>query len=441
MHKFILMLLFAMTVLSCGTDSDAGEFVVGSDYLALNNKVVLIDTVTVDMSTINFDSLVTSNQSRILIGNYEDPIYGKVKSNSYFQLASDSYALINSGSDTETTNYVFDSISMILKYDNYFYGDTTKVQTFDIHRLIQKVKPNTDDNNFYNNSALSYSDESLGTISYKPRPLEKDSVNIKMSSTFGAALFQKLKKREITDFDSFNEYLKGLVLVPSTSNSASVIGFHVTTSKVRLYYSKYQADQETSFIIDFTIQDATKQFNAVSLDRTGTIIENLPVSSSKLSSLLTSHQGFIQSGTGVACKIDFPNIKQLKYLSDKGAIVDAQLLLKPVNNTYSEKYPLADSLKIYVADNLNRISGSLVNSAGTSVFGILNKKSDEFNENIGYLVPIGNFLQKEMLKPSDSKSSLILTLPGISKTVNRIVLGDQKHLNNKIQLKIYYISY
>jgi len=442
MHKFILMLLFAMTVISCGTDSDAGEFVVGSDYLALKNQVVLIDTVTVEMSTINFDSLITSNQSRILIGNYEDPLYGKVKSNSYFQLASDSYSLINSGSDTETTNYVFDSISMILKYDNYYYGDTTKVQTFDIHRLTQKVKPNTDDNNFYNNSTLTYSDESLGTISYKPRPLEKDSINIKMSDVFGAALFQKLKKREITDFDSFNEYLKGLVLVPSTSNSASVIGFHVSTSKVRLYYSKYQADtEETPYIIDFTILDATKQFNSISLDKTGTLIQNLPVSSSKLSSSLTEHQGYIQSGTGVACKIDFPNIKQLKYISDNGAIVDAQLILKPVNNTYSEKYPLADSLKIYVGDNLNRISGSLVNSASTSVFGILNKKSDEFNENVGYVIPIGNFLQKEMLKQSDSRSSLILTLPGISKTVNRIVLGDQKHLNNKIQLKIYYISY
>jgi|GEM_PF-154286 len=442
MHKFILMLFFAMTVLSCGTDSDAGEFVVGSDYLAINNKVVLIDTVTVDMSTINFDSLVTSNQSRILIGNYDDPIYGKVKSNSYFQLASDSYALINNGSDTEATNYVFDSISMILKYDNYYYGDTTKVQTFDIHRLTQKVKPNTDDKNFYNNSALSYETESLGTVSYKPRPVEKDSINIKMSTVFGAALFQKLKKREITDFDSFNEYLKGLVLVPSGSNSASVVGFHVKTSKVRLYYSKYQSDtQETPYIIDFTIADATKQFNAVSLDRTGTIIQNLPVSSSKLSSLLTNHQGFIQSGTGVACRIDFPNIKQLKYLSDKGAIVDAQLLLKPVNNTYSKQYPLADSLKIYVADNLNRISSSLVNSAGTAVFGILNKKNDEFNENVGYQIGIGNFLQKEMLKASDSRSSLILTFPGISKSVNRIVLGDQKHSDNKIQLKIYYITY
>lgn len=431
-----------MTVFSCGTDSDAGEFVVGSDYLALSNKVVLIDTVSVEMSTINFDSLVTSNQSRILVGNYDDPIYGKVKSNSYFQLASSSYALMSGGSDTETTNYVFDSISMILKYDNYYYGDTTKVQTFNIHRLLQKVKPNTEDNNFYNNSALSYSDESLGTISYKPRPIEKDSINIKMSSAFGAALFQKLKKREITDFDSFNEYLKGLVLVPATSNSASVTGFNVSTSKVRMYYSKYQANtEETPYIVDFMISDATKQFNSISLDKTGTIIQNLPISTSKLSSSLTDHQGFIQSGTGVACRIDFPNIKQLKYLSEKGAIVDAQLVLRPVNNSYSEQYPLADSLKIYVGDNLNRISASLVNSAGTSVFGILNKKSDEFNENIGYLIPIGNFLQKEMLKQSDTRSSLILTLPGISKTVNRIVLGDQKHLNNKILLKIYYISY
>ncbi|MFB3389910.1 DUF4270 family protein [Flavobacterium sp. LAR06] len=442
MHKFILMLFFLITMLSCGTDTDAGEFVVGSDYLALSNKVVLIDTVTVEMSTINFDSLVTSSQSRILIGSYDDPVFGKVKSNSYFQLTPSTYSLNNGGSDTETTNYVFDSIAMILKYDNYYYGDTTKVQTFDIHRLTQRVKPNTEDDSFYNNSVLSYSDESIGTISYKPRPTEKDSITIKMNDEFGAAIFQKLKKREITDFDSFSEYLKGLVLVSSTSNSSSVVGFKGGMSKVRLYYSKYQADtEETPYVVDFTISDASKQFNSISLDKTGTLLQNLPISSSKLSSSLTNRQGFIQSGTGVACRIDFPNIKQLKYISDKGAIVNAELLLKPVNNSYSEQYPLADSLKVYVADNLNRISGSLQNTAGTYVYGTLNKKSDEFNESVGYVIPVGGFLQEEMWKQSDSRSSLILTLPGISKAVNRIVLGDQKHTDNKIQLKIYYISY
>lgn len=436
------MFFFALSLISCGTDTDAGEFVVGSDYLALNNKVVLVDTLTVEMSTINLDSLITSGQNRILIGNYDDPLFGKVKSDSYFQLSTTTYALNNSGSDTEAVKYVFDSISMILKYDNYYFGDTTKVQTFDIHRLIQKVKPNTEDNNFYNNSKLNYSPESLGTISFKPRPIEKDSINIKMSSAFGAELFQKLKKREVTDFDTFTEYLKGLVLVPSSSNSSSVIGFSATTSKVRLYYSKYQADtEETPYIVDFSILDKTKQFNAISSDKTGTLLQNLSVPTSKLASSLTEQQGFIQSGTGVSCRIDFPNIKQFKHISDNGAIVAAELILKPVNNTYSDKYPLADSLSVYVADNLNRISGTLLNSESKSVYGILNKKTDEFNENIAYTIPIGGFLQREMLKQSDSRSSLILTLPALSKAVNRVVLGDQKHLNNKIQLKIYYISY
>lgn len=441
MHKFILMFLFALTILSCGTDTDSGEFVVGSDYLAVNNKVILIDTVTVDLSTINFDSLVTSNQSRILVGNYEDPIFGKIKSESYFRLSSSNYNLINNGSDTEAVNYVFDSISMILRYDNYHYGDTTKVQTFDIHRVLQTIKPKTDDVSFYNNSTLTYGSESLGSISYKPRPVEKDSINIKMDPVFGEALFQKIKKKEVTDLDSFTEYLKGLVLVPSTSNSSSVIGFNTSTSVVRMYYSKYQGEDEKSYFIEFSIGDATKQFNSISSDKTGTLIQNLPISSSKLSSSLTNRQGFIQSGAGVACRIDFPNIKQLRYIADKGTIVDAELILKPVTNTFSKEYPLADSLSIYVADNLNRISSVLLNSAGATVYGRLNQKTDEFNENIGYSISVGGFLQKEVTKQSDSRSSLILTLPGISKSVNRIVLGDQKHLNNKIQLKIYYISY
>lgn len=442
MHKYIWILLFVLTLFSCGTDTDTGEFTVGSDYLALSNKVILIDTLTVDMSTINFDSLATSNRSRILVGNYDDPIFGKVKSDSYFQLSATAYALSSVGSDTESVNYVFDSISLILKYDRYFYGDTTKVQTFNIHRLTQKVKPNADDDNFYNNSTLSYDSQSLGSISFLPRPVQKDSVNVKMSSEFGDALFQKIKKREITDFDSFTEYLKGLVLVPETSNSSSAIGFSVTASKLRMYYSKYQADtDENSNIIDFQILDATKQFNSISSDKTGTILQSLANSTGKLSSALTNNQGFIQSGTGVACRVDFPNIKQFKNIAANGAIVDAELILKPVNNSYSEKYPLADSLTVYVGDNLNRISTMLVNSAGTTVYGKLNKKTDKFNENVGYSISIGAFLQKEMLKQSDFRSSLILTLPGIAQSVNRIVLGNQKHLNNKIQLKIYYISY
>ena len=45
-------------------------------------------------------------------------------------------------------------------------------------------------------------------------------------------------------------------LVPDNSSSASAIGFSVGNSKVRLYYSKYQADtDEVSYYIDFTIKE------------------------------------------------------------------------------------------------------------------------------------------------------------------------------------------
>ena len=438
--KYIWFLFLFITLFtSCQTDNLDGDFVIGSDYLSINNKVLLIDTLTVDVSTINFDSLVTSNQSRILIGNYTDPILGKVKSESYLELTPDTYNL-GSSSDTETVNYVFDSIAMILKYNRYYYGDTTKTQTLNIHQLTQKIKPNIDDDSFYNNSTLTHYSNSIGSRTFYPRPIGKDSVNIQMDASFGKNLFDKLKNNEITNSDEFNNYFKGIVIKPSTANSSNVVGF-TTACVMRMYYRQANANSEETYTKDFKIADLTKQFNNISLDKTGTIIENLPDSRGKLSSELTNNSAFVQSGTGVACRIDFPFIKQLKYISEKGAIVDAELIIKPIKNSASALYPIKDSLQVYECDHLNRISKILTNSDGSQMLAKLNNTPDEFNENIGYTINIGSFLHQEMKKTYANKSSLILTFPNISKGVNRIVLGNQKNAENKLKLKIYYISY
>ena len=433
------MLLFLALFTSCQTDNLEGDFVVGSDYLSVNNKVLLIDTLTVEVSTINFDSLVTSSQSRILIGNYTDPILGKVKSESYLELTPDTYNL-GSSSDTETVNYVFDSIAMILKYDRYYYGDTTKTQTLNIHQLTQKIKPNIDDDSFYNNSTLTHYSNSIGSRTFYPRPIGKDSVNIQMDASFGKNLFDKLKNNAFTSSDEFNDYFRGIVIKPSTANSSNVVGF-TTACVMRMYYRQANANSEETYTKDFKIADLTKQFNNISLDKTGTIIQNLPDSRNKLASELTNNSAFVQSGTGVACRIDFPFIKQLKYISEKGAIVDAELIIKPIKNSASALYPIKDSLQVYECDHLNRISKILTNSDGSQMLAKLNNTPDEFNENIGYTINIGSFLHQEMKKTYANKSSLILTFPNISKGVNRIVLGNQKNAENKLQLKIYYISY
>jgi hypothetical protein len=440
MYKRVLILVLSIVIVSCDSDIDTGTFVVGSDYLEINNNVILVDTMTVDVSTIQLDSLVTSSKYRITVGSYDDPVFGKVQANSYFQLSGSSYTINASSSDTEGGNYVFDSIRMVMKLDKYYYGDTTQVHSFSIHRLQQKVKTSLEDNTFHNDSSLSYDSESLGTISFKPKPNSQDSVSVVLSNDFGNALFQKLKSKDITNSDEFIEYFKGFVIKTSTSNSSNVIGFDLS-SELRLYYSKYLSQSENSLVVSFGIYDGAKQFNNFSLDKTGTLIENLPNSKSKLSSVNTSNKGFIQSGTGIACRVDFPNIKQLKRLYDNGAIIEAQFTIKPVTGTYSSKYPLADSLEVYVCDNLNRIKRRLTSSTGSSVYAVLNNTSDEFNEEKGYKLSLTTFLQSELVKLSDAKSSLIFVLPSLSKGVNRLVLADQKSKENKLQLKIYYISY
>lgn len=440
MYKFLFLMFSGLVIASCDSDADAGEFVVGADYLALKNKVISIDTVTINVSTIKLDSLVTSSESRILVGNYDDPLFGKVKSDSYFQVSTNKFNLYSQNSDTDATGYVFDSIAMILRYDNYYYADTTKVQTLNIHRVLKKFKPNADDDNFYNSSSLNYEDVSLGTITYKPKPIGRDSVNIKMDNEFGLEFFNKFKNNEITNATEFTEYLKGFVLRSSATTSGSVIGFNLS-SVLRLYYSKGTGDTEDSYKKDFTILDASKQFNAISSDRAGTLIQDLPLSKVNLSSVYTGNKGFIQSGTGIVCRVDFPYIKQLKYLSENGAIVDAKLIMKPVKNSYSEMFPLPEKLSVYVVDKLNRMKSTLNNSSGTAIEAVLNKGNDEFDENVNYELSLSSFLQKEMVKESDWKSGLLFTLPVLSKNVDRLALGDQRNKESQMKLQIYYITY
>ena len=440
MYKLFYLLILSVIISSCNSDVDTGEFVVGADYLALNNNVIQIDTATVELSTIRLDSLVTSSQSRILVGSYVDPIFGKIKSDSYFQLYGNSYALYTDNADTESTNYVFDSIRMVMKLDKYYYGDTTKTYTFNIHKLTEQVKTSLEDNTFHNDSKLSYQSAVLGSISFKPKPVSTDSISVVLSDDFGNELFQKIKKKEIANSDEFVEYLKGFVVTADSDNSSSVLGFDLS-SELRLYYSKYLSNSETSFVLSFGVYDSSKQFNAITADRAGTVIEDLPIATSKLVSTKTANQSFIQSGSGVSCRIDFPNIKQLKYAFEKGAIVDAQLSIKPVNNTYSARHSLPESLLVYIADDLNRIKGLLTNASGEPIYAVLNQSADEFNESTAYTISIGSFLQSEMIKASDSRYSLILASPDVSKTVNRLVLADQKAASNSLKMKIYYISY
>ncbi len=442
MYKAIIISAFVALMASCTSDFNNEKYVVGEDYIENMDGVILVDTLTVEVSTVSLDSLITSSQERILVGNYTDPIFGKLKSESYFELTANNYRLKTSTSDTDYTNFVYDSIAVILRHDNYYYGDTLQNQILSVHRLSEKVLYDDEATSFYNTSTLDYESGSLGTITYKPEPNRKDSIYIPISDAYGQELFQKLKTQEISTKDEFINKFNGLMIKSIGENSSSVIGFSASKSSVlRLYYSDNEETNEESLYKDFYISDPARQFNSVSLDRNGTIIQNLQSGSSFQPSGLTGNQSFIQAGSGIVCRLDFPSIKRLYDLSENGTIVDAQLLLRPVKNSNSNVYPLKDSLSVYVADQYNRISNVLYDYNGTQAYALLNQEIDEFHENIGYSISIAGFLNTELTKQSNTRSTLLFSLPSASKSVDRLVIGDQNNSENKIKLKIYYLSY
>lgn len=438
---FVLSVLFI--IISCDSDVLEEDVTTGTGILAINDKIVLIDTMTLQLSTINFDSLQTSSSSRLLIGGYTDPLMGRVRAESYFEFSPSSLKLGSSDSDTYTPNYVFDSIVMILRHDRYFYGDTTQIQQLYVHKLTQKVKQSGENATaFYNSATLNYDTNPVGIKTFFPRPTENDSLVIRLNDSYGLDVFQKLKNFEFGDINQFHDYFKGIVVRNGATVSPEAVCGYTTNSVIRLYYSiNDDSDENDGLYKDFSITDLGKQFNSITLNRSGTVLQNLPASTSYLNSSLSNNAAFIQSGTGLACRVDFPHLKSLYSIDHKGIIVDAKLILKPVRTSHNKRFALRDSLRLYEADHLNRIQTKLTTATGEDLLGILNDSSNEFGDNVYYSFSIGTFLNKELQKEGNNPSSLILTLPDYQKTVNRIVLGGQNNNEDRVQLKIYYLPY
>ena len=113
MGRFLgLLLSIVLLLVSCSTDNfNTSDFLAGEAFTDSNLRVVLVDTLTVETSTMKFDSIVSSESTRILVGKYTDPVFGTVKTSSYMGMLPSSFSI-----DSEAE---YDSIALYLKLDKY----------------------------------------------------------------------------------------------------------------------------------------------------------------------------------------------------------------------------------------------------------------------------------------------------------------------------------
>nr|WP_299175676.1 DUF4270 family protein [uncultured Allomuricauda sp.] len=436
-RTFWLISLFVLSLVSCDEENlNESDFLAGADLTDSNIKVVLIDTLTVEVSTMKLDSVAISQSTRMLVGKYVDSIFGTVKASSHMGLIPSSYAI-----DVEAE---YDSIVLHLNFDGYYYNDTTISNTIQVKRLLKTLRPQ-EGSEFYNTSTVAYQEGDLGIFSFQPRPLETDTLQLKLDDEFGVEVFQKLQEKLITNADEFVDYFKGIALLPGEEDNGSVIGFSKEggASFIRLHYSVPEENDRNQGYIDFSpnlSESPVPFFNQILADNPIAPLQTLIDQEINLNSTEADGLSFIQSGLGIASRLQFPHIKSLFDIKGQGTIMGAVLKIKPKNGTYDDQLILRDEFSVYIVNRNNEVTGQLLIDDIFPVTGALDRTDEEFND-IYYEISLANYMEKLLLTEFESDEALILLPENFNSTVDRFVLNGEGNSDFNIKLELIYAIY
>ncbi len=203
--------------------SRKGDISLGDEEQSMGAEIV--DSLTVSASTFLLDPLPTAGTGVLLTGKLDDGDLGKLAVSTYFRTG------ISTLNATLPDGAVYDSISLLLQYNHYYYGDTTKVQHLNLYRLTDEMElkdiPTTvedDEKPVFVGSSTLWADQqlghdatALGSVSFKPHPLSgRDTVKIRVADDLGHTLFDMAKNSDarLANADDFASFIKGFVLEP-----------------------------------------------------------------------------------------------------------------------------------------------------------------------------------------------------------------------------------
>ncbi|HEY3403284.1 MAG TPA: DUF4270 family protein [Ohtaekwangia sp.] len=403
-------------MMSCGVEPSE----VGSDFFtggALD--FAYIDSSSVKLSTVKFERISTSGADRILLGAYNDEKLGALIASAFIQLNP------SAPIDLQYEDITYDHLALVLKYDNYFYYDSSQL-TLNVSRVSEEMA--LDDGALYNTSAFAVYDEVLGTVSVRPRPHRDDSLEIRLNDELGQEIFNKAISADddLTSTD-FTKYIRGLAITPDTSATQGIIGFS-TSPELRLYYR----DRGTTPVTQKYVSISTNRyFTRLQPDENKTDLYAVEADD-HLNASQTNDIAFIQAGTGLALRVEFPYLRELKQFTNV-YVIQATLEICPVWKSFSETTPLPQSLLAYTVDRYNSVYQQLDNTA--TFFEDL-----EVGRDSRYIFNVTDFVKEQMELPRFREDALVFTnLDGYSSTVDRLYAASPSY-NYKTQLKIYYAT-
>ncbi len=430
--RAIFFLLILLVVVSCSNE-DTNFFSPSNEFIDSNVQFAQIDTFSFSMSTFKLDSVITSLNTKILVGQYTDAYFGKVTCSAFADFVPRTYFI--------NDNAVFDSIVLNMKYSGYHYSDTLVQKIIKVHTLSKEIRFDYNETNFYNTRDYPVLNQ-IGERSFFPRK-SKDSLKITLNADFGADLFYKIRNNQITSIEELPQFFKGIKISPGETEDASIIGFDLSSSFLRFYYSDPDEVGEAKYY-DFVYSSSSvknKYFTQVLGDRTGTVFPEFVNRRTELLPQNANNLTYVQSGVGILTKLAFPNFKEgYQNLERSGTIYKANLKIPLDTNNSSTKHFINDSLQVYLIDQNNNVLRTLQDNAGRNIVARVKRENPELNE-VYLTLQVESYLERKLSVVAYQNYSLALIPFDFNSSTTRMLLNSRESAGNKSKLILTYLLY
>ncbi|MBB5638739.1 hypothetical protein HDF26_000676 [Pedobacter cryoconitis] len=320
-----------------------------------------VDTVQVKASTYLLDSLPTTNTGGILVGQIDDKDFGILKASSYFRIVPPA-----AGVPTIPKGATFDSFNLVLKYNKSTSGDTSVQQNYTVQRLteemiLRKVPGPTEGEQIplyvkaealYSTTTFKHEMVPIGNLALQVKPLSGDSIIIPLNEALGREFLDLMNKKDsrfISEAE-FIKYFKGIVLKTKTGNSIN--GFKADAVKMNVNYNYVNSEGFTKKDqVVFSAKSVDYQFNHFDTDRSQTKLKTLSNTNKEVSAALTGQMLFIQGGTGLVTKLQFPTL--VNFLNESKKVVNKIELLIETKPTYYSVFNAPPKMILFIANSAN----------------------------------------------------------------------------------------
>lgn len=434
MRKILYLFIFCLSIQSCTRK----EIQFGDNPESSYTNIVFNDTVSVVLSTVLSDSFVTNNASSFLLGKYRDPWLGTVAAKAFFQMTiPTSVASIPSSAQ-------YDSLTFIFRPDNYYYGDTSKAQTFYVNELSETIT-HSYNNSLYNTSNIPVKSGSLGSKTILIRPASNDSVQIRLNDAKGSELFSKLRdlSTDVSNAEQFLNYFKGISLTTTDNDTTAIYRLKGSAGAMvmRVHYHT-TIPYPVKEYIDFTGLANEYSFNQVLTNRSGTGIVSGSSGVTEVHATQTNDHSFLQPGTGIYLKMIFPSLRSIAITDKIIKLLKAELIIKPAYLSFDRnQYKLPSPLYLSLTDGTNLIGDEVADSTGTGVQYAAPVVDELYGENNYYRFNVTPYVNHwiSTAGTEDDGFFVMHSASASAMNVNRLIANNSTHGNQGSKLLLSFI--